>query len=48
MIIFNDWNISLADTLIARQYDNKTRELYVTGDMPEGWIWTILVSAKGH
>lgn len=48
MIIFNDWNISLADTLIARQYDNKTRELYVTGDMPEGWIWTILVSAKEH
>lgn len=48
MIIFNDWNISLADTLIARQYDNKTRELYVTGDLPEGWIWTILVSAKGH
>ena len=39
MLIFNDWQIKNDGTLIARQYDNLSRRLLVTGDLPEGWIW---------
>lgn len=46
MIYFDDWLLSV-DTgpVIARQYDNLTRRLEITGDLPEGWDWTLLVQA---
>ena len=47
MLIFSDWIIKTDGDLIARQYDNLTRELLVTGDLPEGWAWELLVQAGG-
>lgn len=47
MLIFSDWTIKNDGELIARQYDNLTRELVVTGDLPEGWAWELLVQAGG-
>ena len=47
MLIFTDWTIKTDGGLIARQYDNLTRDLLVTGDLPEGWAWELLVQAGG-
>lgn len=46
MIHYEDWRL-WADpgTAVARQYDNLTRRLEITGDLPEGWDWTLLVQA---
>ena len=46
VIHYEDWRL-WADPgpVIARQYDNLTRRLEITGDMPEGWDWTLLVQA---
>ena len=46
MIHYEDWRL-WADPgpAIARQYDNLTRRLEITGDLPEGWDWTLLVQA---
>ena len=50
MITFDEstWTISLppGESPIARQYDNLTRSITVTG-VPEGWDWTLLVQASG-
>lgn len=50
MIVFDPttWTISLppGESVIARQYDNLTRTVVVTG-VPEGWDWTLLVQASG-
>lgn len=50
MIVFDPttWTISLppSESPIARQYDNLTRSILVTG-VPEGWDWTLLVQASG-
>lgn len=46
MIYFDDWLLKAdAGPVIARQYDNLTRRLEITGDLPEGWDWTLLVQA---
>lgn len=46
MIHYEDWRL-WADPgpAVARQYDNLTRRLEITGDLPEGWDWTLLVEA---
>lgn len=50
MIVFDPikWTISLppGESVIARQYDNLTRSITVTG-VPDGWNWTLLVQASG-
>lgn len=50
MITFDQetWTISLPpdESLIARQHDNLTRSIVVTG-VPDGWDWTLLVQAQG-
>ena len=50
MIVFDSttWTISLppGESPIARQFDNLTRSITVTG-VPEGWDWTLLVQASG-
>ena len=44
MIMFADWILSNSGGCpIARQYDNLTRSLTVTGAIPEGWNWTMMV-----
>ena len=50
MIVFDSttWTIGIppGESPIARQYDNLTRSILVTG-VPEGWDWTLLVQASG-
>lgn len=48
MILFSNWQISADGTVIARQYDNLSRKLVVVGDMPDGYIWDLLVSIRGN
>lgn len=43
MIQFDNWRISIDGTVMARQYDNLTRELRVEGSIPAGWTWDLLV-----
>ena len=45
MIKFDNWLISYDGTILARQYDNLTRELRVEGGIPEGWDWDLLAQA---
>ena len=46
VIHYEDWRLWADPGLaIARQYDNLTRRLEITGDLPEGWDWTLLVEA---
>ena len=48
ILLFSDWVLSKSQGgLLGYQYDNLTRELVVQGDLPEGWIWDMLVSASG-
>lgn len=47
MIVFNDWNITVTGT-IARQYDNLSRRIDVTGDLPEGFTWRLLVQCGSN
>lgn len=46
MIQFQDWTIRAEGQVLARQYDNLTRELRIEGDMPQGWDWDLLVQAE--
>lgn len=46
VIHYADWRLWADPGLaVARQYDNLTRRLEITGDLPEGWDWTLLVEA---
>lgn len=48
MIQFADWTISNpCGEVIARQYDNLSRTLTVTGDLPDGYDWAMMVRCKG-
>lgn len=46
MIRFSDWHIQLDGALLARQYDNLSAALIVAGEIPDGWVWDMLVEAK--
>ena len=48
MIIFKDWTISITDGILGRQYDNLSRRIDVTGDLPGGWDWAMLVRCGGQ
>lgn len=43
MICFRDWCISAPQGMMAHQYDHLTRRLELTGELPEGWEWAVLV-----
>ena len=45
MIRFDNWTIQADGDILARQFDNLTRTLTVTGDIPAGWEWVVLVQA---
>lgn len=45
MIVFSNWQIQAEQPILAMQYDNNTRVLAVSGNLPEGWTWEMLVSA---
>ena len=42
-IIFENWRIEKPLMTIAQQYDNLSRKLIVTGELPEGYGWDMLV-----
>lgn len=43
MIRFDNWTIEADGEILARQFDNLTRSLTVSGDIPAGWGWDMLV-----
>ena len=43
MIRFDNWTIQADGDILARQFDNLTRTLAVSGDLPSGWDWAMLV-----
>ena len=45
MILFYDWKLTDDGQSIARQYDNLSRKLVITGDVPEGYTWDLLVQS---
>lgn len=45
MILFDNWQICTDQIILAPQFDHKTCLLTVTGDLPAGWTWEMLVSA---
>lgn len=45
MIYFTDWRLDATGDIIARQYDNQSRTITITGALPEGWTWELLVRA---
>lgn len=45
MIIFSNWHIAADTQILAMQYDNMVCRLTVTGELPEGWTWEILLAA---
>ena len=47
MITFANWQIQADSQILAMQYDNGTCVLSVSGDLPEGWTWEMLVSVGG-
>ncbi|MBQ3134696.1 MAG: collagen-like protein [Oscillospiraceae bacterium] len=48
MIQFKDWQIWADPRLTLQQNDHLSRELRVSGPLPEGWDWTMLVQADGQ
>lgn len=47
MIVFTNWNIAPKGQILGTQHDNKTSQLLVTGDMPQGWDWEAVMAAGG-
>ena len=45
MIFFSHWHITPLHPVLAMQFDHKSCRLTVTGDLPQGWTWEMLVSA---
>ena len=43
MIRFDNWILTADGEVIARQFDNLTRILTISGDIPAGWEWAVLV-----
>lgn len=48
MIYFHNWELTADCEVIARQHDNLTRSITVTGDLPPDWTWEMYVSAGGN
>ena len=42
-ILFDNWRIEKPIRTIARQYDNLSRSLIVSGDIPNEYVWEMLV-----
>ena len=48
LIHIYNWTLSASCDVIARQYDNNSRALYVVGELPEGYEWDMLVSVEDN
>lgn len=47
MITFSNWRIPSNQKIIALQHDHKTCALTVSGDLPEGWNWELILFSGG-
>ena len=47
MMVFDNWTLSVTG-LAARQYDNLSRRIDIEGDLPEGYVWQLLVQSGGN
>lgn len=47
MIEFKNWEITAPGPVLARQRDCGCRELRVIGDLPDGYVWDLLVAVGG-
>lgn len=45
---FDNWVISKDTGLLGYQYGNESQELWVTGDLPQGWTWDALIQDGSH
>lgn len=45
MLKFDNWALIADDKLLARERDNLTTTLLVSGDLPQGWAWDLLITA---
>lgn len=48
MIVFANWQLIGDKSILARQYDNLSRQLIISGDIPDGYTWDLLVQAAGN
>lgn len=48
MIEFKDWQIWADPRLTLQQNDHLSRELTISGPLPDGWRWDMLVQADGQ
>ena len=49
MIYFNNWELTADCEVLARQHDNLTRSITVTGDLSPDWTWeNVCVSRWEH
>ena len=48
MIYFKNWELTADCEVLARQHDNLTRSITVTGDLPPDWTWEMYVSEGGN
>lgn len=46
MITFDNWKIQSVGYPLAMQYDHMTREMYISGDIPDGYTWDVLCRYK--
>lgn len=47
-IMFDDWMLHTPPKLFARQFDHLSKELFVEGNLPDGYEWDMLVRSGGH
>ena len=43
MIVFDNWDIQPKKDILLRQFDNCVDTLKVTGNLPVGWEWVMMV-----
>ena len=43
MIVFDNWVIRAEKEVLLRQFDDRAATLKVTGNLPEGWEWVMMV-----
>jgi len=47
-ILFDDWKLSPGKVPVPRQYDNLSDTLLVSGELPTGYSWAMLVTIGGN
>lgn len=48
IIQFDNWTVSAPIALMAHQYDNLSQDVLVSGDLPEGYDWSLLIRSGSN